>query len=810
MEINQIDIKEKVFVLALRDVIVFPGMVVPLFVGRDKSRHALREAMKEDKQIFLITQKNNIKDVPVASDLYKIGVMANILQILKLPDGTDKVLVEGVKRFKLLSLYDEGLFLTGDVEQLKLEDSPSKENPIIIRRIQDRFVVYASLKKKISSEVKKSVSVVKDGNRLVDIISANLKLSIEEKQFLLEITHLTERLERILATIETEIDILESEGRINARVKKYMDKTQRNFYLNTKLKAIHEELGEGAVEEEGSELTNLKKRIETTGLSVQALKVANEEFKKLRAMPAQSSEANIVRNYIDWLLSIPWKKRSRVSKDLNKAQLILDTKHYGLEKVKERIIEYLAVQKRINKIKGPILCLVGPPGVGKTSLAKSIAEATNRQFVKMSLGGVRDEAEIRGHRKTYLGAMPGRIIQKMKIAGTKNPLFLLDEIDKMARDQRGDPSSALLEVLDPEQNKHFNDHYLEVDYDLSDVMFVATANSMDMPAPLMDRMEIINLSGYTEIEKRHISTQHLFPKALKDHGLKPEELLIPDETVTAIIQSYTRESGVRLLDQELAKICRKAIKRIVTNEIETPIKVLPENLEDYLGVGRYRIGLADEKNQIGQVAGLAWTRVGGDLLRIEAVSMSGKGKNISTGQLGSVMQESTQTAMSVIRSRSKSLGLEDDFYEKQDIHLHFPEGAIKKDGPSAGIAICTAIASVLTGIPVRSEVAMTGEITLRGEVLPIGGLKEKMLAALRGGISTILIPHDNVRDLSEIPDDIKSGLNIIPVQWVEEVLGIALESKPVLIEQNADKSIEVLDQIVSSEHEISKKQIKTH
>ena len=799
MDIEQIDLKTNVFVLALRDVVVFPGMVVPLFVGRDKSRQALRAAMKEDKQIFLITQKKNTKDSPIASELYEVGVMSNILQILKLPDGTDKVLIEGVKRFKLLSLYDKELFLTGDIEELKFDDIPSTDVPVIIRRVQDRFVSYANLKKKVSSEVKKSVSVATDGNKLVDIISANLKLSIEEKQVLLEKTSLTDRLERILATIETEIDILESEIRINARVKKYMDKTQRNFYLNTKLKAIHEELGEAAVEEEGNDLSKLKMRIESTGLSAQALKVANEEFKKLRSMPSQSPEANIVRNYIDWLLRVPWKKRTRVSKDLNKAQLILDAQHYGLEKVKERIIEYLAVQKRINKIKGPILCLVGPPGVGKTSLAKSIAEATNRNFIKMSLGGVRDEAEIRGHRKTYLGALPGRIIQKMKLAGTKNPLFLLDEIDKMARDQRGDPSSALLEVLDPEQNKRFNDHYLEIDYDLSDVMFVATSNSMDMPEPLMDRMEIINLSGYTEIEKLNISTQHLFPRVLKNHGLKSKEISVPDETITEIIQTYTREAGVRLLDQELAKICRKVIKRIVTDEVETPVNILPKDLEDYLGVARHRIGMADEVNQIGQVSGLAWTRVGGDLLRIEAVCMPGKGKNISTGQLGSVMQESTQTAMSVIRSRSKDLGLEDDFYEKIDIHLHFPEGSIKKDGPSAGIAICTAIASILTNIPVRSEVAMTGEITLRGEVLPIGGLKEKMLAALRGGIKTILIPHDNMRDLNDISSEIKSGLNIIPVQWLEEVLDIALESKAVPLKKYTNDSVEALDRIVVSE-----------
>ena len=809
MDINQIDYKTNVFVLALRDVVVFPGMVVPLFVGREKSRNALKEAMKHDKQIFLVTQKNNTDESPKASDLYQVGVLANILQILRLPEGTDKVLIEGVKRFELLSLYDEEAFLTGDVRQISSDDELSADVSILVRAIQDRFASYADLKKKVPSEVKKSVASSTDANRLVDIISANLRLTIEEKQTLLEKISLIARLEHILATIETEIDILESETRINARVKKHMDKTQRNFYLNTKLKAIHEELGEDAVEEEGDELAKLKEKIEAAGLPEAPMKVAMDELKKLRAIPAQSPEANIVRNYLDWLVSIPWKKRSRVSKDLNKAQVILDEQHYGLEKVKERIVEYLAVQQRVNKIKGPILCLVGPPGVGKTSLAKSIAEATNRNFVRMSLGGVRDEAEIRGHRKTYLGALPGRIIQKMKNAGTKNPLFLLDEIDKMARDQRGDPASALLEVLDPEQNKAFNDHYLEVDYDLSDVMFIATSNSMDMPEPLMDRMEIINLSGYTEIEKLNIAVEHLLPRELKNHGLKTNELEVPAETITQIIQTYTREAGVRLLSQELAKICRKAVKRIVTGEATAPIVVLPKDLKDYLGVARHRIGLADEKNQIGQVAGLAWTRVGGDLLRIEATAMPGTGKNTTTGQLGSVMQESTQAAMSVIRSRTGLLGLKPDFYEKQDIHLHFPEGAIKKDGPSAGIAICTAIASVLTQIPVRADVAMTGEITLRGEVLPIGGLKEKLLAALRGGIKTVLIPHDNVRDLAEIPDDIKSKLDIHPVQWVEEVLNLALESQP----KPLDMAIEKIDEsLISSEvgGEIKENQPKTH
>ena len=684
MDIDQIDFKTNVFVLALRDVVVFPGMVVPLFVGREKSMNALNAAMKEDKKIFLITQKNATEETPTMDNIYQIGVMANILQLLKLPDGTLKVLVEGVKRFELLDLHDDEQFLTGDIQQVQSDEDMGNDGVVLIRAIQERFQDYADLKKKIPSEVQKSIQKTTDPNRLVDTISANLKLSIEEKQTLLEMLSINDRLEHILSTIEMEIDLLESEQRINSRVKKKMDQTQRNFYLNTKLQAIHEELGE-AGEEGADEFTRLKEQIEETGMTKDAKKVAEDELKKLKMMSPQSPEANIIRTYIEWMVNLPWTKKSRVSKDLNKAQKVLDKQHYGLEKVKERIVEYLAVQKRVNKMKGPILCLVGPPGVGKTTLARSIAEATNRKYVRMSLGGVRDEAEIRGHRKTYLGAMPGRIIQKMKVAGTRNPLFLLDEIDKMARDQRGDPASALLEVLDPEQNKSFNDHYLEVDYDLSDVMFVATSNSMDIPEALLDRMEVIDLSGYTENEKLNIAEQHLLPREMKDHGLKPNEVEVSTESITQIIQTYTREAGVRLLDQNLAKICRKSVKEIVTGEAKAPIKVSPDDLEKYLGVPRYRIGLAEEKNQVGQVAGLAWTRVGGDLLRIEATAMPGKGKNTSTGQLGSVMQESTQAAMSVIRSRSEELGLEDDFYEKQDIHLHFPEGAIKKTAQVPGL-----------------------------------------------------------------------------------------------------------------------------
>ncbi len=785
MNIDQIDLKTNVLVLALRDVVVFPGMVVPLFVGRKKSMNSLNKAMKEDKQIFLVSQKKSEQESPKKDDLYQIGVMANILQFLRLPDGTLKVLVEGVKRFELLDYVDHEDYLTGDIQQLPIEEKYELNEIALLSAVKAKFQIYADLHKKIPSQVQKSIQKAEDPNKLVDTISGNLKLTIEDKQSLLEMLNLSDRLEKVLSLIHIEIDMQESESRINKRVKKKMDKTQRNFYLNTKLQAIHEELGEGSEDGE-TEVSKFQDKIDKIGMPAQVKKVAEAELKKFKQMSPQSPDANIVRSYIDWLVTIPWKKKTRVSKDLNKAQVVLDKQHYGLEKVKERIVEYLAVQKRINKIKGPILCLVGPPGVGKTTLARSIAEATNRKYVRMSLGGVRDEAEIRGHRKTYLGAMPGRIIQKMKTARTKNPLFLLDEIDKMSRDHRGDPSSALLEVLDPEQNKSFNDHYLEVDYDLSDVMFIATSNSMDIPEPLLDRMEIINLSGYTESEKLNISQQHLLPKELKAHGLKESELVIDQSAISAIIQSYTREAGVRLLDQQLAKICRKSVKKIVLNEQEAPIKVSATDLEDYLGVAKYRIGLADEQNQIGQVAGLAWTRVGGDLLRIEATSMPGKGKHSSTGQLGSVMQESTQAAMSVIRSRSNQLGLDEDFYEKQDIHLHFPEGAIKKDGPSAGIAICTAIASVLTEIPVKADVAMTGEITLRGEVLPIGGLKEKLLAASRGGIKTVLIPMDNTRDLAEIDEEIISGLDIYPVQWIDEVLARALETVPNPIKDTSD------------------------
>lgn len=783
MNIEQIELKTNVFVLALRDVVIFPGMVVPLFVGRKASINTLNNAMQKDKQIFLITQKDSTQEDPKQKDLYKIGVMANILQMLKLPDGTVKVLVEGVKRFELIDFTENQQYLSGDIQGLQVKSTICKDENVLVQAVKNKFQIYANLHKKIPSEVQKNVQKITDSNKLVDTIAGTLQLNIEAKQSLLEILNLSDRLENILATINSVIEMQESEERINKKVKKKMDKTQRNFYLNTKLQAIHEELGD-ASESAGNEITNFQEKINKIGMPASAKKTAEEELNKFKQMPPQTPDANIIRTYLNWLVSVPWRKKTTVSKDLNKAQIVLDEKHYGLKKVKERIVEYLAVQKRVNKMKGPILCLVGPPGVGKTSLARSIAQATNRKYIRMSLGGVRDEAEIRGHRKTYLGAMPGRIIQKMKTAGVRNPLFLLDEIDKMSADHRGDPSSALLEVLDPEQNKAFNDHYLEVDYDLSDVMFIATSNTMDIPEPLLDRMEIIDLSGYTENEKLNIAQKHLLPKEIKDHGLKDAELVIDEAAITAIIQTYTREAGVRLLNQNIAKICRKSVKKIVMKEQVAPIKVSKNDLQEYLGIEKYRIGLADKQNQIGQVSGLAWTRVGGDLLRIEAVSIPGKGKHSSTGQLGSVMQESTQTAMSVIRSRSSQLGLDDKFYETKDIHLHFPEGAVKKDGPSAGIAICTAIASVLTGVAVKADVAMTGEITLRGEVLPIGGLKEKLLAAARGGIKTVLIPFENIRDLAEIEEEVIADLDIHPVQWIDEVFSKALEVMPIEVESS--------------------------
>ncbi|SFR50762.1 endopeptidase La [Thiomicrospira sp. ALE5] len=781
---------KRVLIMPLRDVVVFPGSVMPLFVGREKSINAVYEALKRDRLLFLIAQKNPDQDQPSRNDLYEVGTLATILQTLKLPDGTVKVLVEGVQRYSLEQLHNEGEFLAADIEALPVDLGPDTETNPLRAVLVERFFHLAEIKKKLPAEVRESIEKAKDAAKLVDLIAVSLSLSIEKKQQLLGQISINARLEALLSFIEEEIDIIESEKRINMRVKKQIDRTQREYYLNEKLKAIHKELNQ----DDEDPQTGMEAKIAAAKMPEAVAKRARTEFKKLRQMQAQSAEANVIRNYLDWLVSLPWSKRSRVFKDLVKSQDILDAQHFGLERVKERIIEYLAVQQRVKKLKGPILCLVGPPGVGKTTLARSIAEATNRDYVRVALGGVRDEAEIRGHRRTYIGALPGKIIQKMASVKTKNPLFLLDEVDKMSRDMRGDPASALLEVLDPEQNSHFNDHYLEVDYDLSDVLFVATSNSMDIPEALMDRMEVINLAGYTELEKVRIAIDHLIPRQLKDHGLKSTELTISEEAVVAIIQTYTREAGVRSLDRAIAKICRKAVKAILTEKC-SQIAIEKANLADYLGVAKYRFGLASEQDRIGQVTGLAWTRVGGDLLRIEATAMTGKGKLETTGQLGSVMTESVRAAMSVIRSRYKDYGLAANFYETQDLHLHFPEGAIKKDGPSAGIAVCTAIISALTQIPVRADIAMTGEITLRGEVLPIGGLKEKLLAALRGGIKRVLIPIDNVRDLDEIPAEITDALSIKSVQWIEEVVSESLAYAPTPV----DDTIVAAEAVVASE-----------
>jgi ATP-dependent Lon protease len=802
-DIEQLDMKLSALVMPLRDVVVFPGTVMPLFVGREKSINAIAEAMQGDRQIFLVSQKSADLDAPTFDDVYHVGTLATILQTLKLADGTVKVLIEGMDRFELLSLVEDEQVFRGDIRRLETTIDNPQEIPQLIKLAKERFAYYGKLNSKLSSDVKTSIERTDEPDVLVDLIAANLDLSMEAKQTLLELSSLNQRLEKLIGLIETQIDLLEAEKRIAERVKKQMDKNQREYYLNEKIKAIHKELGRTDGDED--ELIDLKKKIEEAGMPDEAREKALSELKKLRMMPPQSAEASVVRNYIDWLLDVPWKKRTRINRDLKRAVEVLDSQHYGLEKVKERILEYLAVQKRVRKLNGPILCLVGPPGVGKTSLARSIAEATNRKFVRISLGGVRDEAEIRGHRRTYLGALPGRIIQKMVKAGVKNPLFLLDEIDKMSSDFRGDPAAALLEVLDPEQNKAFNDHYLEVDYDLSEVMFVATSNSMDMPEPLLDRMEIIQLSGYTELEKKNIAQRHLLPRQLKNHGLKADELQITEAAIETVIQQYTREAGVRSLERELAKICRKTVKALEDGTQVAPVVVTPECLEDYLGVAKYRHGEKMDAARIGLVNGLAWTRVGGDLLHIEATCMPGKGRLKSTGQLGDVMKESVETAMSVIRARSHELGLQPDFYEKVDLHLHFPEGAIKKDGPSAGIAVATAIASVLTGIAVRNDVAMTGEITLRGEVLPIGGLKEKLLAALRADIKKVLIPYENIRDLVDVPDEIRSQLDIETVRWVDEVFRHALMKMPKPLSEVSSEpctvsAIEAADKEPSSAH----------
>lgn len=772
-------------VLPLRDVVVYPHMVIPLFVGREKSIHCLEAAMNDNKQIMLVAQKDASTDEPGVNDLFSVGTVASVLQMLKLPDGTVKVLVEGIRRAKITTLSDNGEYFQAKAEYLDTPVVDEREQEVLNRTAINQFEGYIKLNKKIPPEVLVSLHAIEESAKLADTIASHMSLKLKDKQAVLEMSDVTERLEYLMAMMESEIDLLQVEKRIRNRVKKQMEKSQREYYLNEQMKAIQKELGE--MDDAPDEMESLKRKIEAAKMPKEAREKTEAELQKLKMMSPMSAEATVVRSYIDWMVQVPWNSRSKVKKDLVKAQEVLDTDHYGLERVKERILEYLAVQSRVSKIKGPILCLVGPPGVGKTSLGQSIAKATGRKYVRMALGGVRDEAEIRGHRRTYIGSMPGKLIQKMAKVGVKNPLFLLDEIDKMSSDMRGDPASALLEVLDPEQNIAFNDHYLEVDYDLSDVMFVATSNSMNIPAPLLDRMEVIRLSGYTEDEKLNIAKQHLLPKQIERNALKENELTIHDSAIMGIIRYYTREAGVRSLEREISKLCRKAVKQLLMDSTIKHIEIDENNLKDYLGVRKVDYGRADTENRIGMVTGLAWTEVGGDLLTIETASVPGKGKLTFTGSLGEVMQESIQAAMTVVRARADKLGINGDFYEKRDIHVHVPEGATPKDGPSAGIAMCTALVSSLTGNPVRSDVAMTGEITLRGQVLPIGGLKEKLLAAHRGGIKTVLIPDENKRDLEEIPENIVADLDIHPVKTIEEVLTLALEKSPFGIEVVTNK-----------------------
>src|SRR6202171_6336531 len=762
--------------LPLRDVVVFPHMVIPLFVGRPKSIKAMETAMEAGKSILLVAQKSAAKDDPGPQDLYAIGCVSNILQMLKLPDGTVKVLVEGGTRAHIRDVVDLRTHWVAEAVPVPLDTAPLPEVEAMRRALLSAFDQYVKLNKKIPPEILTSLSGIDEAGRLADTVAAHLPLKLEQKQQVLEMFDVKARLEHLLSQLETEIDILQVEKRIRGRVKRQMEKSQREYYLNEQVKAIQKELGEG---EEGADLEEMEKKIRRAHMHKDARKKAESELKKLKLMSPMSAEATVVRNYIETIVNLPWKKKSKISKDINAAQEILDRDHYGLEKVKERIVEYLAVQTRVDKMKAPILCLVGAPGVGKTSLGQSIARATNRKFVRMSLGGVRDEAEIRGHRRTYIGSMPGKILQNMTKVGVRNPLFLLDEVDKMGMDFRGDPSSALLEVLDPEQNHTFVDHYVEVEYDLSDVMFVATANTLNIPAHLLDRMEVIRLSGYTEDEKVHIAKQYLLPKQYKSNGIKDGELSITDAALRDIARYYTREAGVRGFARERAKISRKVIKSILTKKKDhSHVTVNSKNLDKYLGVRKYTYGIAEKQNRVGQVTGLAWTEVGGELLTVEAVKLPGKGNTVTTGKLGEVMQESIKAAVSVVRARARRLGLNEDFYQQLDLHIHLPEGATPKDGPSAGVAIATAITSVLTGIPVRCDVAMTGEITLRGEVLPIGGLKEKLLAAHRGGIKSVLIPKENVKDLAEIPEEVKNAIEITPVQWFDQVLERALGRNP--------------------------------
>lgn len=769
-------------VLPLRDVVVFPYMVMPLFVGRAKSISALDEAMNEGKQLLLVSQKQADLEEPTVDDVFDVGTIANIIQLLKLPDGTVKVLVEGQQRAKINQLNDGEDHFSAEVTPIETTFGDEKELDVVKAAVLNEFESYLQLNKKIPADVLGALQRINDADRLADTMAAHIPVTVRHKQSVLELADVQERLEYLLGMMESEADILQVEKRIRGRVKKQMEKSQRNYYLSEQIKAIRKEMDEGESEDTIDEVEQLRQKVEAAGMPADVRDKVESELQKLKMMSAMSAEATVVRSYVEWMLQVPWHKRTKVKKDIAKAQQVLDADHYGLERVKERILEYLAVQARLNKIKGLILCLVGPPGVGKTSLGQSIANATGRKYVRMALGGVRDEAEIRGHRKTYIGALPGKLIQKMAKVGVKNPLFLLDEIDKMSSDMRGDPASALLEVLDPEQNTTFNDHYLEVDYDLSDVMFVATSNSMNIPGPLLDRMEVIRLSGYTEDEKLNIAMRHLLQKQIERNGLKKGELTIEENAILDIIRYYTREAGVRGLEREISKICRKAVKNLLVNPKVKSITVNSDNLHDYLGVKRFEFGKADTQNRVGEVTGLAWTEVGGDLLTIETASVVGKGKLTFTGSLGDVMKESIQAAMTVVRARAEKLGINSEFHEKRDIHIHVPDGATPKDGPSAGIAMCTALVSCLTGNPVRADVAMTGEISLRGKVLPIGGLKEKLLAAHRGGIKTVLIPKDNVKDLEEIPDNVKENLAIHAVETIDEVLGLALENPPEGIE----------------------------
>ncbi len=763
-------------VLPLRDVVVYPHMVIPLFVGREKSIHALEQAMEDNKQSLLGAQKNAAQDDPTVDDMYRVGTLSTILQLLKLPDGTVKVLVEGVQRARILHFVGTEDYFAAQIHAIESEPVEEREAEALTRSVLTQFEQYVKLNKKVPPEILASLSSIDEAGRLADTVAAHLAVKIDEKQRILEIEDIRKRMERLIGMMESELDLLQVEKRIRGRVKKQMEKSQREYYLNERMKDSQKELGD--MEDAPNEVEELTRKIEDAGMSKEAKAKATAELNKLKLMSPMSAEATVVRNYIDWLVNVPWKKRNKVRNDLSKAEEVLEADHYGLEKVKERILEYLAVQQRVKKLKGPILCLVGPPGVGKTSIGRSIARATGRNFVRMSLGGVRDEAEIRGHRRTYIGALPGKIVQNLAKVGVRNPLFLLDEVDKMSMDFRGDPASALLEVLDPEQNNTFNDHYLEVDYDLSEVMFVTTANTLNIPPALLDRMEVIRLAGYTEDEKLNIATRYLIRKQVEANGLSEKEISIGESAIRDIIRYYTREAGVRNLEREISKICRKVVKQLVLTPSRKKLTVTSRNVEKFLGVKRFRFGRAEEEDRIGLVTGLAWTEVGGDLLTIEAAVIPGKGKLTHTGQLGDVMQESIQAAMTVVRSRAEALGIDSEFYQKQDVHIHVPEGATPKDGPSAGVSMATALVSVLTGIPVRSDVAMTGEITLRGEVLPIGGLKEKLLAALRGGIQTVLIPEDNRRDLAEIPANIKHNLDVRPVKWIDEIFEVALNHLP--------------------------------